>query len=405
MTLDHRGGAQLLISGSQVLTGEDMPPIQDGGVLIEGGRIKAVGKRTELARESGVEELHLPGASILPGLVDCHEHLVGRGRFSTGTESFDEPAAMWALVFAHYCRETLHRGVTTVRVPGARDGVDLIARRAMQEGHLTGPRLICAGQPITMTGGHGHSLGIEADGPDACARAARSQLASGADFVKVMASGGVGVVRIGEDPTHPELTIAEMRAVVEVTNASGKTVAAHADGVVGIGNALEAGVHCIEHGIYLTPEQARFMAQHDRKLVPTLSTMTAIAHKSEEFGLDPGWAEIAERILDIHRRSFEAALEAGVMYATGTDSYGDIVDEVAEFLTYGILPYRAIQAATRDAALITNPSPGFGALVPGQAADVIAVEGDPLDDVQRLRDVRLVVASGEIVRAEQAALA
>ena len=185
-----------------------------------------------------------------------------------------------------------------------------------------------------------HGVGIEADGPAACARAARSQLALGVDFVKVMASGGVGVVRPGEDPTHPELTVEEMRAVVDVATAAGRPVAAHADGVQGITNSLEAGISCIEHGIYLTPDHARYMAANGVVLVPTLSTMTAIARKTEELGLPPVWKPIAEAILPVHRASFQAALDAGVTFAAGTDSYGDIVDEIMEFTTYGIYERR-----------------------------------------------------------------
>jgi imidazolonepropionase-like amidohydrolase len=246
-----------------------------------------------------------------------------------------------------------------------------------------------------MTGGHGHGLGIEADGPVECARAARSQLALGVDFVKVMASGGVGVVRPGEDPTHPELSVVEMRAVVEVAGAAGRPVAAHADGVAGISNSLEAGISCIEHGIYLTPDHARFMAENGVVLVPTLSTMTAIARKTEELGLPTVWKGIAEAILPVHRASFQAALDAGVTFAAGTDSYGDIVDEIVEFTTYGISPAGAIRAATVGGAAIAR-SDRFGTIEEGKDADVIAVAGDPLENLELLRDVRLVVAQGVV---------
>lgn len=388
-----------LIRAGQVITGTDAPPIPDGAVLVDGSAVVAVGPASSITVPPNAVELELPDATVLPGLIDCHEHLVGNGRYAAGTHDLQEPDALWAVVFAHHCGATLRRGITTVRVPGSHHGVDLAVRRALLEGHLVGPRLVCAGMPITMTGGHGFLGSIEADGADACARAARSQLAAGADFIKVMASGGVGTVRVGEDPTHPELTVEELSAVVAVANAARSKVAAHADGVQGIGNALVAGVHCIEHGIYLTDEQARDMARRGVMLVPTLSTMVNIARKGPELGLEPEWSEIAERILDIHRRSFQAALDAGVLFATGTDGYGDMVDEIKELTTYGLSPMRAIQAATRDAALIAGGRGTYGTLEPGRSADVIAVGGDPLEELDRLRDVELVMANGVLIES------
>jgi imidazolonepropionase-like amidohydrolase len=386
-----------LVHGAQVITGTDAPPIRDGAVLVRDAAVVAVGPRSTIDVPAGTREIELGDATILPGLIDCHEHLVGRGRYAAGTEDLGEPDAVWSVVFAHHCAETVRRGITTVRVPGSHGGVDLAVRRALLEGHLVGPRLVCAGLAVTMTGGHGHGVSIEVDGPAESARAARSQLAAGADFIKVMASGGVGTVRVGEDPTHPEMTVEELTAVVDVANAARRRVAAHADGEEGIGNALAAGVHCIEHGIFLTDEQARDMARRGVMLVPTLSTMVNIARKGPELGLEPGWSAIAERILDVHRRSFQAALDAGVTFATGTDSYGDMVDEIRELTTYGLSPMRAIQAATRDAAAITDANATYGTLEPGRDADVIAVAGDPLEDLERLRDVQLVMADGTLV--------
>ena len=389
------GPADMILSAPRIFTAGDAGLIEDGAVAVSDGVIAAVGRRSDVTAGFAGEEIRLPDATLLPGLVDSHEHLMGTGRFAEGTGTLQEPESMYALVFADAGVRMLRRGVTTVRVPGSYAAVDLVVRRAIAEGLARGPRLVCAGQPVTMTGGHGHGIGIEADGAAACAGAARSQLALGVDFVKVMASGGVGVVRPGEDPTHPELTVEEMRAVVEVATAAGRPVAAHADGVQGIANSLEAGIGCIEHGIYLTPDHARYMAANGVVLVPTLSTMTAIAHKTEQLGLPPVWKPIAEAILPVHRASFQAALDAGVTFAAGTDSYGDIVDEIIEFTTYGISSADAITAATAGGAAVAR-SDRFGTLEVGKDADVIAVPGNPLDDLEALRDVQLVVARGAV---------
>lgn len=385
-----------LITAESVLAGDDLDPIPDGAVLVRGGLIEAVGPLADLDVPADAARLSFPGMTLLPGLVDCHDHLLGRSRFGEGLDGLAEPEAMWAAVFAHYARLALESGVTTVRVPGMHRAVDLAVRRAMLEGFLSGPRLVCAGEAITMTGGHGLGAGVEADGPVACARAARRQLAHGADFIKVMASGGVGTVRTGEDPTHPELTVAELAAVVQVANSARKYVAAHADGVEGIENALQAGVHCIEHGIYLTDQQAAFMADRGVDLVPTLSTMVNIARKGGQWGLSPDWIRIAEDILEVHRSSFEAALRAGVRYGTGTDGYGDMVDEIREFTTYGVSAQRALRAATRDSAQIVLPGAHFGCLHTGFSADLLVVDGDPLEDLEVLRSVVMVMCQGVV---------
>jgi imidazolonepropionase-like amidohydrolase len=389
----------VLLRAAQVLTGLDEPPIADGAVRVRGDRIEAVGTVAALGSSTGAEErvVDLPGATLLPGLIDAHEHLSGHDRYAIGDPSVVEPDMMFALVGTFHCRRLLDEGVTTARIPGSPGHIDLMIRRAIAEGYVEGPRLVCAGRHLTMTGGHGSESGIEVDGPDEARKAARLQLKAGADFLKLVASGGVGITRAGEEPSQPELTVAEMRAAVEVMHAAGRRVTAHADGVPGIAHALEAGVDCIEHGIYLTAEQARFMAEHDVALVPTLSTMEGIYHHGLEYGMPPTWIPIAEAILEPHRRSFQHALDAGVRYATGTDGFGDIVSEVAAFVSFGVAPYRAIQAATRDAALVIGDV-DYGTLRTGALADVIAVDGDPLESVERLRQVRLVMTEGDIRR-------
>ena len=390
-------GTMKLLLAAQVINGTDDEPIADGAVLIDGQTIVDVGPRDRVERPADAELIDLQDMTLLPGLVDCHEHLLGRTRYGEGIDEITDPDAVWAVVFAHHARLCLEKGVTTVRVPGSHHGIDLAVRQAVSEGFLSAPRLVCAGQAITMTGGHGRGAGIEVDGVAECLRAARSQLAAGADFLKVMASGGVGTVRIGEDPTHPEFTIDELAAVVTAAESAHKYVTAHADGVDGIGNALRAGVHCIEHGIYLTPQQAQEMAERSVRLVPTLSTMVNIARRGPEWGLPGEWSRIAENILEIHRDSFQNALDAGVLFGAGTDGYGDIVDELIEFTTYGLTPMRAIQAATRDSAQISSPGARYGVLADGYSADVIAVSGDPLADLGVLRQVAVVMLEGSIV--------
>lgn len=389
--------ASIAFVGGQVLTGDDDEPIPSGTVVVTGSVVTAVGPAADVDIPAGARIVDCGGRTVLPGLVDCHEHLLGRSRYGEGTTEIHEPDATWAVVMAHYAADCLARGVTTVRVVGSHHGNDLAIRTSFREGYLASPRMYCAGEAITMTGGHGRGAGVEADGPDACMRAARAQLARGADLLKVMTSGGVGTVHPGEDPTHPELTVPEVAAIVTVATAARTYVTAHADGEEGIGIALDAGVRCIEHGIYLTPDQAAFMAANDVRLVPTLSTIANMWRRGEEWGLPAEWIEIAERVTAVHRESFRNALDAGVRYGTGTDGYGEIVEEILEFTTYGVTPMRAIQAATRDSAQIAAPGARFGVLAEGWLADVLVVDGDPLADIAALRSVVHVMTEGRLV--------
>ena len=383
-----------ILQARQVLTGGDDPPIANGGVRVRGSKIVAVGRADDI-RESEDEVIDLGEATLLPGLIESHEHLSGHDRYAIGDPSVVEPDMMFALVGTYHARRLVRIGVTTARIPGAPGHIDLMIRRAVREGYLLGPKMVCAGRVVVMTGGHGSMSGVEVDGPWEARKAARAQLKAGADFVKIIASGGVGITREGELPSQPELSVVEMAAAVEAVHSADRRITAHADGVPGISNALEAGVDCIEHGIYLNADQAKFMADNGVAMVPTLSTMQGIYHHGIEYGMPETWIPIAEAILEPHLESFRHALEAGVHFAAGTDGFGDIVDEMIIFTTFGIDNYRAIQSATRDAALVISARPDFGVLEEGKAADIIAVDGDPLDDLNVLRSVQFVMIDGE----------
>ena len=387
-----------LLRAPRVLTGEDVDPIENGAVRVRAGEIIAVDTAERLGVEAGEQVLDFPQGTLLPGLIESHEHLSGHDRYAIGDPSVQEPDMMYALVGTFHCRRLLDEGITTARIPGAPGHIDLMIRRAISEGYVDGPRLICAGRNLSMTGGHGSEGGVEVDGPVEAAKAAREQLKAGADFLKIMASGGVGITREGEEPSQPELTVEEMRAAADVMHAAGRRITAHADGVPGIANALEAGIDCIEHGIYLTPEQARYMAENDVPLVPTLSTMEGIYNHGIEYGMPESWIPIAEAILEPHRESFQHALDAGVAFAAGTDGFSGLVDEIEAFSTFGLSPYRCIQAATRDAARVIGSHVRYGSLQPGYSADVIVVDGDPLLSLDRLRHVSFVMLEGAIKR-------
>jgi imidazolonepropionase-like amidohydrolase len=387
---------QVVLSGL-LLTGADEPPLPGGVVRVEGGRVAAVHRDyPRSARDDGDEVLDLRPATVLPGLIDLHEHLNGDGKYSIGDDSLRPSEATWAIVAAHYARESLRRGITTVRTVGMAGHVDLALRKLIGEGLAVGPRLVCAGQKLTMTGGHGSAKSCQVDGPWEAMKAVRQQIHAGADLIKLTASGGVGITREGEEPTQPEMTVEEMRAAVEVAHHAGLRVTVHADGVPGIRNAIAAGVDCLEHGIFLGRPEAEEMARRGIALVPTLSTMRGIAFRGRSLGMPESWIPIAEAVLEPHRASFRAALDAGVLCGTGTDGFGEMVEEMELFVSAGRTPYQAIQAATRDGARIMGLERRLGSLAPGLQADLIAVTGNPLDDLTVLRRPRLVMWDGVV---------
>jgi len=386
-----------LLRAAQVITATGDAPIPNGAVRVQGDRIVEVAPAAALA-PGDAEILDFGAATLLPGLVECHEHLNGHGYYAIGDYTVQEPDELFALLAGYHAARLVDIGVTTARMVGATGNIDLLVRRAIAEGFVDGPRLICAGQPICMTGGHGSAHCTEVDGPHEATKAARNLVKAGVDLIKVMASGGVGITREGEEPSQPQMTEEEMRAVCEVAHWAGLRVAAHADGPIGIGNAIRAGVDTIEHGIYMTAEQAREMADRGTMLVPTLSTMHGIHDHGISYGMPADWIPIAAAVLEPHRQSFQHALDAGVLYGPGTDGFGDIVDELKLFTTYGISPLRAIEAGTRDAAIIVTPRPDFGTLERGKAADIIAVDGDPLQDLEALRAIRFVMTAGIVRR-------
>ena len=382
------------------------PPPRDCAVLVEGGRIAAVGDPDDLA--SGAADAvswDLGGAYLLPGLMNMHVHF---GLVLPGmTDLVGEVPAARALRMAQNARETLRAGVTTVRLVGEHAETDFAVRNAIERGRIEGPRIWTAGAPIICTGGHGHGPagGLEADGPDELRKAVRSQLKLGADLIKIMISGGIA----GQHETidTAQLDPDEMRAVTTVAHGWGKKVAAHAGPAGVISDAIDAGIDCIEHGYFLTPEVAKKMVEHGTWLVPTI-----VVSRCREFYDKIGAPEwMVERALTAGERHFAAlqtAIAAGVRIAMGTDMLpaepfegsNGTVREMEYLVEAGMSPLDTVRAATIRAAELLGVDHELGRPLPGMLADLIAVDRDPTSDVSALADVRLVMKNGEIFRRE-----
>ena len=381
---------------ARVFDGVSEHAIEDGAVLVEDGRIASVGSVADLP--AGAEITDLGDATILPGLIDAHVHLVWSASAEPHEVVERESRALTALRCANNAALHLRAGVTTVRDVGATDGLSIDVARAVGLGVLRGPRVIAAGRAIAMTGGHGWFLGREADGAEAVRHAVRSELKAGATCIKLMASGGV--YGHAEEPGSPQLTVEELRVAVEEAHKAGRRVAAHAYSIEAIGNALDAGVDSIEHGSFMDRDTAGRMRESGTYLVPTMSVYRAMSEGGPELGAPEYIRRKTAEVLEASREAFRLALEAGVPVAAGTDCgapghpHGTLPEELMLMVESGASPIQALRFGTSAAADLLGLGDEVGSLEPGKRADLLAVDGDPTSEILALRGVRMVLRDG-----------
>ncbi len=383
----------------RLFDGRSEKPLEDGVVVVDGETIAYAGPRSGSPRVS--ETVDLGDATLLPGLIDAHVHLV----WSAGPLPHElvrqESRGVTMLRCAGNVARHLRAGVTTIRDVGSTDGMAIDVRSAIEKGVLRGPRVVAAGRAVAMTGGHAHYLGREADGVDGVRLAVREELKAGADCIKVMASGGVYGHR--EEVGNPQLSVEEMRVAVDEAHKAGRKVTAHAYSSQAIANALDAGVDCLEHGSFLEPDAADRMLRSGVFLVPTLSVYRAMFETAAELGTPEYIVRKTERVSQASRAALRTALEAGIRLAAGTDCgapghpHGQLAREVELMVEYGASPAQALRAASAGGADLLELGDEVGTLEPGKRADVVAVAENPLREVGALRAVRLVLLGGEAV--------
>jgi len=412
----YRIEAELLIPGHG-------DPIPDAVVLLNGAEISYAGPAAQ-APPSPTGPL-TRAATVMPGMWDCHGHLLGTRSFDLGRLPL-EPEALRAARCTRDLRAALDAGITSVRDVG---GLGVYLARAVAEGVLTGPAIYGAGAILSTTGGHGdlHAFPLDwiedyarsasvmrlADGPDECAKAVREQLRRNAKVIKVCASGGV--LSELDDPIHQQFTMAELRAIVEVAGLADRAVAAHCHGKPGIMAALRAGVRTIEHGTYLDDECCDAMRECDAILVPTRTIIEEMLASKDAV---PSYAMAKlEVIADTHAQAVTRAYEHGVTIAAGTDiamtgpglpnSWGQNGSEPGYLVKLGLSALEAIEAATAAGPRTLGPqAPRSGQLVAGYDADVITLDADPLADIDVLADpahVSAVWTRGRLVKGAVAA--
>jgi imidazolonepropionase-like amidohydrolase len=371
------------------------------GVLIRDDRIAWVGAHARAPKDArGAHEL-ARGLAVTPGLIDAHVHLCFDGSADFAAEAREMPSVAAATVKAvRNAAITLRHGVTTVRDLGGPRDAAIWVGRAVAAGRLPGPRILAAGQALTITGGHGHNVAVarEVDGPDGVRRAVREEIRAGASVIKLMATGGVLTPGITADFTA--FTPEELRAAVDEAHTWGRTVAAHAIGPAGIVRAVEAGVDSIEHGTMLSAEGARLMKERGTYHVPTLSALLGMVEHPEEV---PAYAvEKATALLDSAREALRRSIRAGVRIACGTDAgtpfnpHGSAPLEIVRMVEWGVPVAVALRAATSVAAELLR-LPDVGVLRPGAVADLCVYEADPLEDVRAVLAPVTVLRAGEPV--------
>jgi len=372
------------------------------GILVEGDRIAWVGAHARAPRSAAAaDEVDGRGRTLTPGLIDCHVHLCFDGTADFAREAREMASVAAATVKAvRNAARTLEHGVTTVRDLGGRGDAAIQVGRAVEAGTLSGPRILAAGQALTVTGGHGHNVGIarEVDGPDAVRKAVREEIRAGATAIKLIATGGVLTPGIRAEMTA--FTPEELEAAVGEAHTWGCVVGAHAIGPEGIIQAVEAGVDSIEHGSLLTAEGARLMRERGAYHVPTISAIRGMVEHPDEV---PAYAvEKATMLSDAAREAFRRSMRTGVPIACGTDAgtpfnpHGNTPTEIVRMVDWGLSPLRALRAATSSAAELLR-LPAVGTIQVGAAADLCLYEGDPVDDIRRILAPLLVMKSGEVV--------
>ncbi len=391
--------SELLLRAGTVFTGEEV--LRDAWLRVDGERIAEVSSNEPRAN-AGTRRVDAPSATLLPGLIDCHVHLSIGGGPDWLTE-MQESYALTCWKSSLRAGDTLRAGVTTVRVLGGRDGIDIALRDAQATGLVKAPRIVAANLVVCMTGGHGSWLGREADGPADVRKAVREQLKAGADCIKLIATGGV--MTPGVDPGAQQLTHEELKAGVDEAHKASRPIAAHAHGDEGIKAAVLAGIDSIEHGSFMSDETIQLMCEKGTFYSVTLCSARGFVESPA--GAVADWAMAKARVVDrALADTFRRAAQAGVKLVLGTDAgtpfnaHGDNARELALMVQLGLDPVAALKAGTRNGAELLRRLDDLGTLEVGKLADLVLCDGDVTRDVERLcnrENIQLVVQAGRIV--------
>jgi len=400
---------RVVIRAGHLLDVKSGKMLSDQAIVIEGDNIVGVGPASATPAADATT-INLPNATVLPGLIDAHTHLTFNPSF--GYEMLGISIPREALIGAHNARVTLEAGFTTVRNVGARGYSDVALRDAINAGDVPGPRMLVSGPALSITGGHCDNdlLPYEyhatddgvADGIENVQHKTREIIKYGADLIKVCATGGV--LSKGDDPNASQYTLEEMKAIVADAHRLGRKVAAHAHGAQGVIWASEAGVDSVEHGHLMNDAAIATLKKNGTYLVPTLYLIDWQRENAAKANLPDYTRHKMQIVSEAAKTNAKKAIEAGVKIGLGTDAavypHGLNAHELAVYVSLGMTPLQAIQTATINDADLLGWSDKTGTLEAGKWADIIAVDGGPLQDVTTLQHVKFVMKGGAVVKNE-----
>jgi imidazolonepropionase-like amidohydrolase len=399
-----------VVRAARLIDGRGGAVVAPAVVVVRGNKIESIGGVVP----AGAQVIDLGDVTLLPGLIDVHTHALLQGDITAedyDTQLFHESLPYRALRATRALKIALDHGFTTIRDVETEGAMytDVDLKRAINNGVILGPRMVVSTRAMSVTGGYGPSgyspevtypRGVQiVDGVENARKAVREQIGNGADWIKVYADRSYFIAKDGSLSSIPTFTFDEMKAIVDEAHRLRHKVAAHAMARPGIENALTAGVDSIEHGVAIPDDLLDMMVAKGTYLVPTLTVTEYVAP-----GRTAAGAPIWGKMLDYHRDSFRRALKKGVKIALGTDAGGfawDALNEAKEFSYYtrfGMTPMQAILSGTRVAAELLDMGDRIGTVEPGKLADLVAVPGDPLQDIAVMEKVSFVMKDGQVVK-------
>jgi imidazolonepropionase-like amidohydrolase len=415
-----KGSGTVALRAARLIDGTGAAAITNGVVVVTDDKIVAVGKQGAVTIPAGAKLVDLGDVTLLPGFIDAHTHIIGRELADpqANDAAVRDYQATGAIIGVANAQKTLLAGFTTIRNVGAPDFDDMALRKAVNEGNVIGPRMQNAGHAIGITGGHCDENGFRpglmdgnpmlgiADGPDQIRAAVRYQAKYGADVIKMCATGGV--LSEGDAVGVQQYTYEEMKALVDEATKLERKVAAHAHGAEGIKTAVRAGVSSIEHGSFLDEEGARLMVQHGTYLVPTLSAGEAAVRAADAGILKGLRAQKARAAAAAMKNGVKIAVKDGVPIALGTDAgvgaHGTNGHEFTLMVEWGgMTPMQSIVAGTMSGAKLLGWDKQIGSLAAGKWADVVAVPGDPLQDIHVIERPVFVMKNGYVYKSASVA--